>query len=730
MERDPTGGAGAEPGLSGDRPLTDPTSDRLGYAPFAQRMAEGIVRLPSSEGLVIGLYGAWGVGKTTTLNYVVHYVRQHSGKNQPAILWFNPWWFSGKEGLVRAFFQQLQAHLGGLKYFSRRAVAKLGRLADLASDVEPRFKLLAKLGHVDTVPDLKHEISGILQRKGKRILVLIDDIDRLTPAEVWDVFRTVKAVADFPNVTYLMPFDRSVVIRSLDGFCGGNGENYLGKIIQVPFELPQADRLAIHSLFFERLDAILSGADPKHFDKSYWLNLFYEGISRFLETPRDVVRLTNALSITFRAVVGEVNPVDFVGIESLRLFCPEVYEAVRTNRDMVAGSAPTDWKKPTTADLKAFHDGWLNQLSAAKPTYLEAVKAMLKRLFPRLESVWGNTQYGSEWESRWTRDMRACSEDIFRIYFSFAVPRGDVCSSEIRTILAGAHDCAQFCETLSQLSKESRPDGKTRLSAFLDRVQDYTATEITIKDVEPILMAVFEIGDDLIVPGEMGLVGFSQVGNDLQLSRIVWQLLKRVDANKRFPILEKAFRHGRAVYLMQHAVVVLGQQQGKYPEQQADPAEKWLVSAEELPKLEGVVVEKARAAAGDGTLLRCPGLPWVLNLWRDGGNEAEAKNWVSEITKDDAGLVALLEKYLQTSASFSFDDAVGQIHDRLDPEWLQPYLDPDQVAARVEGLASSNGLTERQRRAVRQYLREHKFRKAGGNPNSPFGFHELTGDDS
>jgi len=602
-------------GLYADRPLTDPDWDRLGYAPFAERMAEGIVRLPSSEGLVIGIYGAWGVGKTTTLNYVVHYVKHHSGKNPPVILWFNPWWFSGKEDLVRAFFQQLQGYLGGLKYLSRRALAKLGRLADLASEVEPRFKLLAKLGRVRAVPELKGEISRILQQKETRILVLIDDIDRLTPEEVWDVFRTVKAVADFPNVTYLMAFDKRVVVRSLDDFCSGNGENYLEKIIQVPFELPLADRLAIHSLFFERLDAILSETDPKHFDKTYWLNLFYESISEFLETPRDVVRLTNALSVTFRAVVGEVNPVDFVAIESLRLFCPDVYEEVRRNRDMFAGSAPTDWKKPTRADLTAFHDGWVRQLGAAQPPYLEPVKAMLKRLFPKLESVWGNTQYGSEWESRWTRDMRVCSEDIFPVYFSFAVPRGDVSSSEIRSILAGAHDRALFCDKLSELAKETRPDGKTRLSAFLDRVQDYTGTEISIQDIEPIVVALFEIGDDLIAPGRMGVVGLSQVGDDLQLSRIVWQLLKRVDANNRFPILEKAFRHGRAIYLMQHAVVVLGQQQGKYPEQQAEPGDKWLVSAEELAKLEGVVVEKVKAAAGDGTLLRCPGLPWVLNLY-------------------------------------------------------------------------------------------------------------------
>ncbi|MGH9446598.1 MAG: P-loop NTPase fold protein, partial [Terriglobia bacterium] len=76
-----------------------------------------ILALPSSEGLVIGLYGAWGAGKTTTLNYVAHFLRKGPAEN------FDPWWFSGREDLVRAFFQQLRAELGGaLSLRSRRGI--------------------------------------------------------------------------------------------------------------------------------------------------------------------------------------------------------------------------------------------------------------------------------------------------------------------------------------------------------------------------------------------------------------------------------------------------------------------------------------------------------------------------------------------------------------------------------------------------------------------------------
>ncbi|MGH9325572.1 MAG: KAP family P-loop NTPase fold protein [Terriglobia bacterium] len=722
---------GQKSSLSADRPLTDPALDRLGYAQFAEYMAKAILALPSSEGLVIGLYGAWGAGKTTTLNYVAHFLRKGPAENRPAILRFNPWWFSGREDLVRAFFQQLQAELGGLKYHSRALLDKLGELADLASDVTPRFRLFARLlkRRRKAVPELKQEIAGLLQRQTKRIVVLIDDIDRLTPLEMQEVFRAVKAIADFPNIAYLMAFDKNVVVRSIDDSCAGNGEDYLEKIVQVPFELPIADRAAVHGLLFERLGPILEGVEASRFDKTYWGNVFHDGISVFMRTPRDVVRLTNVLSITFRGVAQEVNPVDFVAVEVLRIFCPEVYDVIRNNRDMFAGAAPTNWRRPTKDELARFQDGWIRQVSASNSDFVEPIRAMLRRLFPKLESVWGNTQYGGpDWEPRWRRELRICSEDIFPVYFSFALPAGAISNVEIRSILSEADDATHFSERLRQLVNQRRRDGKSRLSVFLDRIQDYTGAEIPIDHIEPIVWALFDIGDELIIPGQMGLVGFTEVGNDILMARITWQLLKRVDRDTRFRILAGAFRQGKAIYMMQQAVVVLGQEQGKYPEQGAKPEPTWLVTSERLSELENLVVERIRAVAVTGSLLSCPGLPGVLNFWRYKNDEAEVRKWVSETVTDDANLLAFLERFLQSAGSFSPGDAVAKQHDRLDPNWLLPYLDPTVLVGRVEQLVQSNLVTERQKRALKQFLKEYKFRKSGGNPDSPMGFADLTND--
>ena len=76
---------------------------------------------------------------------------------------------------------------------------------------------------VKDIEKLKNEISATLRGQPKRILVMIDDIDRLTSEEIRQVFRAVKSVGDFPNVTYLLAVpDKQVVARSLGDLQGGS----------------------------------------------------------------------------------------------------------------------------------------------------------------------------------------------------------------------------------------------------------------------------------------------------------------------------------------------------------------------------------------------------------------------------------------------------------------------------------------------------------------------------
>src|SRR5262249_25633415 len=153
-----------------------------------------------------------------------------------------------------------------------------------------------------------------------RVIVLIDDIDRLLPSEMTDIFRLVRSVGDFPNVHYVLAFDRSIVAKALSDECRTDGERYLEKIVQAPFELPRPSAATLHQMFTSRLRDVLAGTEEELFERQRWSEVFLTGIAPFLRTPRDVTRLLNALTVTYPVVRNEVNLVDFVAVETVRLF--------------------------------------------------------------------------------------------------------------------------------------------------------------------------------------------------------------------------------------------------------------------------------------------------------------------------------------------------------------------------------------------------------------------------
>src|SRR5262249_23060290 len=131
------------------------------------------------------------------------------------------------------------------------------------------------------------------------------------------------------NVIYVLAFDREAAAQSLSTQFAGLGARYLEKIIQVQFDLPHSRRDSLQRMFSERLQRLLAGVPRDLLDERRLDRLYHDAISPLLTMLREVVRLLNAVSVTLPAIEREVNPVDFLGVEVLRLYLPKVYEVLR-----------------------------------------------------------------------------------------------------------------------------------------------------------------------------------------------------------------------------------------------------------------------------------------------------------------------------------------------------------------------------------------------------------------
>lgn len=705
--------------ISGDRPLNNPDDDELGYASFASHLAQRILTTAAPEGFVIALNGPWGSGKTSLLNMVRFFLREREPDARPILIQFNPWWFTGREDLARRFFETLQSAFKGpggadriRKLFNRfgKMVSHLPieRAAYVGRAVE-WFTAKSEL----TVPDVKEMIAEQLRGLGKLVVVTMDDIDRLTFDEIRQVFRLVKALGDFPSVVYVLAFDPHVVAKALAEPGSPEDSQFIEKIVQVPIDLPVIDRSALHRMFFRKLDALdasVGGHDPEMFDAQYWGNAFLDGIGLLLKTPRDVARLMNALQFTYPAVHQEVNLADFVGIEALRVFQFRAYDLVRSNPETFLHRSELLWGGGRKqADLNELLASAGLEESARRP-----IGSMLERMFPRLSA-----NYGHDFDSNWRKQGRICSPERFPVYFGFSLPKGEFSTQEIKALLSAAKDPKEFGDILLRLSAEILPDGTSRARAMLDRIQDYTEKDIERAHIPNVVAALLEVGDRLCRDDDRRGEMFD-IGNDLRIARVLHQVLIRLEEADRFRIFSDAARKGAAIGIIMHEVAIFGQEYGKHGAKEPVSETRRTVTAEHLQELEHIALERVRASAADGSLLNLSGLGLLIHQWRETGGQEEVSTWMQAAISKDEGLVKLLAGFLVRGTSHSLTDRVGRTFYRLDPEWFRPFFDPSAIIDRCRSLLNTGSrLSDREKLALEEFVREYELRESGRNPDDP-----------
>lgn len=714
--------------LSPDRPLNHPEEDILGYDRFAESLARSLRRMTPLEGMVVAIHGPWGSGKSSVLNFVRHYLEEdpeeegRAGEERPLMMRFSPWWFSGREDLTRLFFGQLRARLGDKDYGELKS--HLADLADIASKVpglpgrEAGEFIADKLRGEPDLDALKEKVDSVLRKKGRKIIVFIDDVDRLAPAEIRNLFRMIKAVASFPNVVYVLAFEREIVENALEAQEGtDSGRRYLEKIVQGSFDLPPVEQVDLRRMLLNRLDPILDGTEVD-IDEHYFSNVYFDGLEELLATPRDVTRLTNALRVTFPAVDGEVNPVDFIAIEAVRTFEPDVYRLIRESPGLLTGRPSDGGHDPVFGDdEEPRFDAWLDRVSGENR---DAVKGVLSRLFPKFAAEYGRNRYSPDFERQWRVQLRICSPDVFPVYFRLSVSRDSISEEEMREWLSLADDPDSFGQRLLELADQERRDGTTRARIAVDRLDDYAQEELPDGYVLPVIDGIFRVGSDLLASME-GAKGMYDFGSDIRVGRVLVTLLRRLREEERLDTLERIISDGGSASLAENLTVVVGQQHGEFG---ADPSpeRRRLLDEDGLDQFKQIVLSRIRELATDNSLLEEPELWSILGLWqRLSEEEEEVRDWVeAAVDESDEALVRVLEAAKrvvrsQTMGSYSFTE-----QPRLDPQKLEPYLDPDEIVDRARDLVDEDGLSENQRVAVQQFIEEYELREQGEDPEAHY----------
>ena len=707
--------------LSSDGPKVDPADDAFGYSSFAKRIEEAVRRTPSPQGLVMAIHGPWGSGKSTLLNFTKFYLNESHGDGI-MIIDFNPWWFNDKNHLATQFLSQFKSKLSheseilrGLGDVMADYSGALGKAVAVGYGVplldKPIGIFLKWFKRKDKdIPTLKSEIAAALKKANQRFLFVIDDIDRLPPDEICELFKVIKALADFPNVIYLLSFDRDMVAQSLSISLGVDGNAYLEKIVQVPFSLPSIDPLRLRQRFVDELNRLFDQFPPASFDQEYWSNVFFEGIEHLINKPRDVVRFINVLTVTYPAVAGEVNPIDFIALEFLRVFEPIAYSTIRDNKEMFAGRS---WSKDDEERkrLSSFHDSWLEKIS---DTRRRTVREIISQLFPLVRGAWDNVSHGSEYKAIWRKDLRVASEELFDIYFQFGVSPDSLSRSELDQLIASGADAQSAISILMEAARILRPNGQSKARDYLERLRDFK-DEISTETAGGLLVAMFAVGDMLLNSADEG-GGFMSFPNRWRYRGLVENLLARVAEQDRTETLKELVKNGKAISLIVDLVAAI---ESNLEKKVAGPASLAQIDSAAVVELRTLAIGHLEGITSN-ELLGIPDMAYVMHYWTKWGGEAAMRTKFAPLIALDDQLPIVLEKFTRFGTTSGIGDKVSQRTYHLNPQILESITDIAALEIRIVEMLKRTDLTLDQRGAGESYLRSMERIRKGQNPDGMF----------
>lgn len=446
-----------------DAPVTEARQDRFDRIAFAKRIAETIIGRIDPGSIVIGIYGPWGDGKTSVLNFVA---TELSESKSVICLKFNPWRFEDESALLRTFFMSLaellQKRLSTYKEEIGTVLNKYGGIVSAglkaaksaldtmgvsvptgpAVDITEAATTLGAVWSGASLEELRTRIDTILKAERKRVVILMDDIDRLEKSEIHAVLRLVKLTADFNYTAYILAFDEEMVSAAIGERYGSNpgstlaaGKKFLEKIVQLPLHLPPIPESALVSFSYECIDEvfaetrlILSQSDGQRFSSQ-----FQASIAPRLSTPRMVKRYANALTFSLILLAGEVNTGDMMLLEAMRLFYPSLYVSLRRNKELILGIGPyasgMHTAQTAKSEIAKLIEGATADLSGDERS---ATKGLLNALFPRTSP---GVVYDQEWEQEWRKQKRIAARDYFDRYFSYAITSADVSDRVVQALI-------------------------------------------------------------------------------------------------------------------------------------------------------------------------------------------------------------------------------------------------------------------------------------------------------
>lgn len=387
----------------GDEPISDRNDDTLNRADYAARLAELVATTHASDSsTVFGLTGQWGSGKTSMIHLIVKELLAIDSAYR--VVWFTPWAAHDVSGLLADFYTTLLAALP--KHVAKKAkksFATMLRIAAPAGALVPLGGAVATSAINAAADALRREkpwneafqdaSAQIIEAK-TRILIVVDDIDRLQSDELLGVMKVIRLLGRFPGVQYLLAYDHDSLTRTLQAAGAAQGpadaSQYIEKIVQYPIPVPALVGVQLVNRLTTGLNKVIARRRPDLGEmRLHRTSDLLPVMRNVLTTPRAIDRylaqLDNELGLHYW---NEIDDEDLITLTLLRTTIPALYAKLpQYEYELVNGHIPdrflglTPNKEAAQFDIETLTED-------LKLTTVEsnAATEILYALFPKIRS--------------------------------------------------------------------------------------------------------------------------------------------------------------------------------------------------------------------------------------------------------------------------------------------------------------------------------------------------------
>ena len=360
-----------------DSAITNQNEDFFGYQKMLDSLLADLYDTDvANEAFSVGIAGKWGVGKSSFINLLRNSIPQKGG----LIVDLYPRSSMNLSAISLDFFNSLSNTLKGYHTGSWHIVDKYVKSLRCIEG-KGWFNKTIDAIEVFAKTDEKERLQNVITEIGRKIFVIIDDLDRLTAPEILEVLKIIDRNGSFKNVIFVVAYDKGYVNAVLRKYLGyDSSEMFTDKYFNYEYSLPAhnfyMERQYVANYIKNKITINEGDAVTKADLLTVW-NRIGDSVVRYLGLMRDVKRFVNILMSRLASVKDNVNIEDFILITLLRYKDLDLYYKLSTADMLIGGNQFFDGD-PVLLYLKETAISEINE----RPLGWKNATQILQRLFP------------------------------------------------------------------------------------------------------------------------------------------------------------------------------------------------------------------------------------------------------------------------------------------------------------------------------------------------------------